>query len=214
MLCFNFFFLPPVGTFTIADPQNWVALAAFLVVSIVASNLSASARARATEALERRREVSRLFDLTRDILLTTEQEGALHAVARHVARRFNQDTVAICLPRPSGAWDIHHGGEAMPEIPPDDLSEAYARARGTLEFDARTRAYAGHRQVEAAGRRPLMMAPIRLGTRAIGLLILARTMRSPGSWRSRSSGINSLPSGARPNWRGSGQSCRRRSWRR
>jgi two-component system sensor histidine kinase KdpD len=181
MLCFNFFFLPPVGTFTIADPQNWVALAAFLVVSIVASNLSASARARATEALERRREVSRLFDLTRDILLTTEQEGALHAVARHVARRFNQDTVAICLPRPSGAWDIHHGGEAMPEIPPDDLSEAYARARGTLEFDARTRAYAGHRQVEAAGRRPLMMAPIRLGTRAIGLLILGGAPLDPGT---------------------------------
>src|SRR6476620_535108 len=33
MLCFNFFFLPPVATFTIADPQNWVALGAFLVVS-------------------------------------------------------------------------------------------------------------------------------------------------------------------------------------
>ena len=46
MLCFNFFFLPPVGTFTIADPQNWVALFAFLAVSLVASNLSAVARAR------------------------------------------------------------------------------------------------------------------------------------------------------------------------
>src|SRR5262245_54661106 len=40
VLCFNFYFLPPVGTFTIADPQNWVALFAFLAVSIVASNLS------------------------------------------------------------------------------------------------------------------------------------------------------------------------------
>ena len=43
---FNYFFLPPVGTFTIADPQNWVALFAFLAVSLVASNLSAVARAR------------------------------------------------------------------------------------------------------------------------------------------------------------------------
>src|SRR5712691_6269357 len=34
MLCFNFFFLPPAGTFTIADPQNWVALFAFLAVSL------------------------------------------------------------------------------------------------------------------------------------------------------------------------------------
>ena len=44
MLTFNFFFLPPVGTFTIADPQNWIALFAFLVVAVIASNLSAAAQ--------------------------------------------------------------------------------------------------------------------------------------------------------------------------
>ena len=49
VLCFNFF-LPPVGTFTIVDPQNWIALFAFLAVSLVASNLSSVARARAEEA--------------------------------------------------------------------------------------------------------------------------------------------------------------------
>ncbi|PYV16369.1 MAG: sensor histidine kinase, partial [Acidobacteria bacterium] len=43
-LCFNYFFLPPVGTFTVADPENWVALGAFLVTAVVASQLSASAR--------------------------------------------------------------------------------------------------------------------------------------------------------------------------
>ncbi len=53
MLCFNFFFLPPVGTLTIADPQNWVALFVFLVVSLVASNLSAAARDREALANER-----------------------------------------------------------------------------------------------------------------------------------------------------------------
>ena len=35
MLILNFFFLPPVGTFTIADPQNWIALIVFLVVAVV-----------------------------------------------------------------------------------------------------------------------------------------------------------------------------------
>jgi K+-sensing histidine kinase KdpD len=49
MLCFNYFFLPPVGTWHIHDSQNWVALAALLVTSIVASQLSARARARADE---------------------------------------------------------------------------------------------------------------------------------------------------------------------
>jgi K+-sensing histidine kinase KdpD len=53
MLSFNFFFLPPVGTLTIAEPQNWVALFVFLAVSLVASNLSAAARDREVLALER-----------------------------------------------------------------------------------------------------------------------------------------------------------------
>lgn len=49
MLCVNFFFIPPVGTFTVVDPENWVSLFAFLTVSVVASHLSASARARESE---------------------------------------------------------------------------------------------------------------------------------------------------------------------
>lgn len=49
MLCVNFFFLPPVGTFSVVDSENAVALVAFLTVSIVASKLSASARAREAE---------------------------------------------------------------------------------------------------------------------------------------------------------------------
>ena len=46
-LAFNFFFLPPLGTLTIADAQNWIALFAFLVVAVIASNLSAAVQARA-----------------------------------------------------------------------------------------------------------------------------------------------------------------------
>lgn len=49
-LCFNYFFLPPTGTFTIADPENWIALSAFLVVSIVASQISERARRKGREA--------------------------------------------------------------------------------------------------------------------------------------------------------------------
>ena len=56
-LCLNFFFLPPVGTFALVDTSNWISLATFLVVSIVAGQLSASARAKAQEALDRRNEL-------------------------------------------------------------------------------------------------------------------------------------------------------------
>ena len=47
MLCFNFFFLQPVRSFTIADPQNWVALTAFFITAITVGQLSARARRRA-----------------------------------------------------------------------------------------------------------------------------------------------------------------------
>ena len=53
MLSFNYFFLHPVGTFSIADPQNWVALFALLITAAVASQLSASAKRRAVEATSR-----------------------------------------------------------------------------------------------------------------------------------------------------------------
>ena len=46
-VCFNYFFLPPVGTFHIAERANWVALICFLIASVVASQLVVRARARA-----------------------------------------------------------------------------------------------------------------------------------------------------------------------
>jgi len=53
LLCFNFFFIPPVGTLSVADPENWVALAAFLAVSLVGSNLSSAIRERERAAIDR-----------------------------------------------------------------------------------------------------------------------------------------------------------------
>jgi K+-sensing histidine kinase KdpD len=62
VICFNFFFLPPVQTFTIADPQNWVAMAAFLITALVAGELSARVKRRAEEAEAGRRELERLYN--------------------------------------------------------------------------------------------------------------------------------------------------------
>ena len=62
VVCFNFFFLEPVYTFTIDDPQNWVALAAFLITALTAGELSARAKRRAEEAEAGRREIERLYN--------------------------------------------------------------------------------------------------------------------------------------------------------
>ena len=170
MLALNFFFLPPVGRLAIADPQNWIALLAFLVVAIIASNLSAAAQDRAREAIARRNEVTRLFDLTRDVLLTTETAGAIDVLARRVARRFELTSVAICLPG-DHSWRIHQGGGSDLSLDANALNTAMARARGTLEFDARQRAYGGH--VRTGERNELFIMPLRHGTRAVGLLAAA-----------------------------------------
>jgi two-component system sensor histidine kinase KdpD len=167
MLTLNFFFFPPVGTFTIADPQNWVALFVFLIVAVIASNLSAAAQDRASEAIARRNEVTRLFDLTRDVLLTTETAGAMDALARYVARRFDLPKVAICLPVESG-WQIYQGGADAIDIDASTLNTALARARGTVEYDARQRAYGGHAHVGAQNE--IAIVPLRHGTKAVGLL--------------------------------------------
>jgi two-component system sensor histidine kinase KdpD len=57
MLCYNFFFLPPIGTLTITDSDNWVGLVAFLVTAVTAGQLSARAKRRAEEAEAGRRDI-------------------------------------------------------------------------------------------------------------------------------------------------------------
>lgn len=66
MLGFNFFFLPPYHTFTIADPQNWIALAAFFITALAVGQLSARAKQRAEESEAGKIEIRRLYDELRD----------------------------------------------------------------------------------------------------------------------------------------------------
>lgn len=87
VLCFNFFFLPPVHTLTIADPQNWVALAAFLVTAVTAGQLSALAKRRAAEAEAVRTETRlahahnrSLLEASLDALVTIGSDGKIDDV--------------------------------------------------------------------------------------------------------------------------------------
>jgi two-component system, OmpR family, sensor histidine kinase KdpD len=171
MLSLNFFFLPPVGNFSIADPQNWVALFAFLTVSLIASNLSAVARARTQEAVGGSDERARLFDLSRDVLMMTDSPEALAVLARSVARRFDLDFVAVALPRASD-WDVFEAGSQHVALDRRELTKALASAQASLEFDAHARTYAGHRTIPVDGRE-IRLVPLRVGTRPIGILAAA-----------------------------------------
>lgn len=154
-LALNFFFLPPVGTFTIAEPHNWIALFAFLATAVIASNLSAAAQARANDAIARRNEVTRLFDLTRDVLLTTETVGAIDTLAGHVARRFDLTGVAVCLPDEQG-WRIHQGGVEPVPLDAALLNGALAEAHETF--------------ARLAQDKGIFIVPLRHGAKTVGLL--------------------------------------------
>jgi K+-sensing histidine kinase KdpD len=77
LLCFNFFFLPPVYTFTIAEPQKWVGFAAFLVTALIAGQLSSYARRRAEESEQRRQEIERLYNELQSAFEQASQAEAL-----------------------------------------------------------------------------------------------------------------------------------------
>ena len=66
VLCFNFFFLPPLHTFNIANPQNWVALIVFFTTALAVGQLSARAKERAEEAESGRREIEHLYKQLQD----------------------------------------------------------------------------------------------------------------------------------------------------
>jgi two-component system, OmpR family, sensor histidine kinase KdpD len=179
MLCLNFFFLPPLHTFTIVDPQNWIALFSFLAVSLVASNLTAIARTRTQEAVGRRDELARLFDLSRDVLLMTDSREAISMLARSIARRFDLEFIAIALPRGS-EWDLFEAGAETIVLDRAELARVFAAAQTTLEFDAVARTYAGHRATSLDGQR-VRLVPLRVGTKPIGLLAAAGRPVEPGT---------------------------------
>lgn len=134
VLCLNFYFLPPIGAFTIADPQNWVALLAFLATSITASRFSMQARKRAQEALDSQREMERLYALSRSILLIGPSEPVAKQLAMQIAQSFNASAVALY---DGGSGVTYHSG---PDDFPDPQNQLrQAASQGTLFRDESNR---------------------------------------------------------------------------
>ena len=124
----------------------------------MASNLSAVARARTREAEARRDGLARLFDLSRDILLITESEEANASLAGFIARRFEFDYVAICIPH-GAEWRVFEAGSPSLTPEPGELSALLRRVEGG--------------QPPGASASALRFVPLRLGAKSIGLLGVA-----------------------------------------
>jgi two-component system sensor histidine kinase KdpD len=99
---FNFFHLPPVGRFTIADSRNWVALGGFLVVAVATSTVGELARARAAEAERRRAEADLTAEMAQVLLARAGVKDALAPIGRRLADVFGLAWVSISLGEQGG----------------------------------------------------------------------------------------------------------------
>lgn len=148
MLAFNFFFLPPLGTFTVADPQNWVALFAFVVTAIVGSQLSNRIRREADTANRRRREIEKLYTFSQKLLGEGNVIQLLNAIPNHVTDAFEAGAATLFLA---------------------DKQKFYRSGYGTLQLDeAQLRTVFDREEPLIDAARGFYYAPVRLGTRAIG----------------------------------------------
>ena len=159
-LAFDYFFLPPVGSLDIADPQDWVALLAFLITAVLGSSLSARAHGRAIEANRRRQEVERLYALSQCLLGEGNVLALSAAIPRHIMESFDADSAAILL---SAKQEVHRAG-ASPQID-----------------DERLRLAATGKELPSDGQTNIWFAPLRLGANVIGSVGISAPPVSKGT---------------------------------
>lgn len=155
---FNFFFLPPIGTFTIADPQNWIALLSFLVTGFTASHLSTQVKKEAEIANQRRREVERLYDFSQQMLTAQDIVELLNVVPASIASNFSLDGAVLYITERDRTY---RSSASFDRIEKSQLQ--LAAERGEVEVDEAN---------------TICIIPLLLGIRPVGALGVAGTLPS------------------------------------
>lgn len=131
-VAFNYYFLPPIGTLTIADPQNWVALFAFLVTSITGSKFSTRIRKEALEAHQRRREVERLYRFSRQLLGEGNVIQLMNAIPDYIVESFEAGAAELFLPQKDKFYRSGFGAAHLDE---EKMKTAFLRDEMTLDAE-------------------------------------------------------------------------------
>jgi two-component system, OmpR family, sensor histidine kinase KdpD len=157
-LAFNYFFLPPLGTFSIAEPQNWIALFAFLVTAVTASQLSERARREARNANERRRELERLYAFSQQLLSSDNAAELLNAIPRYIVDSFGVRSAALFL---ASRADIYRSGPNIDGMEAHDLQLCCLRSEP---------------RIDRTNQRAFI--PLTLGTRVVGSMGISGSLLS------------------------------------
>src|SRR5581483_2634737 len=146
-----FFFLPPVRTWTISDPQNWVALGVFLITAIIGSKLSDKARRQALAAENRRREVERLYAFSQQLLIKENIFELLNDLPVKIVDEFAISAAAIFVASRQKVYYSDVGAHNL--LSADELKAVSARAEPSSDAE-----------------RGVALIPLRVGVRAVGSL--------------------------------------------
>jgi len=111
--CLNYFFVPPVYTFIVADPQNWVALITFESTALLVSRLSNQREKQARTAILARRGMEKLYELSRRTLLMDPQRLPGPQIVAEIRDVVQLDAVALF---DAAASRVDVAGAASPEL--------------------------------------------------------------------------------------------------
>jgi two-component system, OmpR family, sensor histidine kinase KdpD len=157
-LVLDYYFLPPTGSLVIADPQNWIALIAFLVTAIVASQQAARARRLAEAANAGRAETERLYRFSQQLLLDENVAALLNAIPHYIVECFGVSAAAISL---VNRRDIYRSDTVRTILGAHDLQ--LVAMRGEPQIDPERR---------------VIIMPLRMGLRVVGSMGISGAMLS------------------------------------
>jgi two-component system sensor histidine kinase KdpD len=167
-LCYNFFFLPPVYTFTITDPTNVAAFLLFAILAVVVSNLAGRGRTQTVSALQRVRSVESLYAFSRKLASAGTMDDVLWATAHQIASMLR---VRVVLLLPDNGSIAVKGG-----FPPEDRLEEADLAAAKWAWQQNRPA---GRDSDALPGAKWLFFPMRTGRGAIGIVGICRDEPGP-----------------------------------
>ena len=167
VLCYNFFFLPPLYTFTIADPANVVALFFFMIVALLTSSLTARTRTQAVIARKEARTTGELYGFSKKLAGIAKLDDLLWATAHQIASMLKVEVVILTAEGDSIA--VRAG------FPPEDELDDADLAAARWSWDHNQPAGRGSDTLPGGKR---LFLPLRTGRGVVAVLGINR--KAPG----------------------------------
>ena len=160
---YNFFFIPPLYTFTIAEPYELLALVIFLIVAVITSALAGRVREQATVSASRMRAMRRLYEFTRRLSGLASFDAVAEGAASEIHASLGRAVVVL----------LEHDGDLtlIAAWPPEDTLDAAPMTAARWAFKHGEPAGADTSTLPIV---PWYFVPLRIGDKTLGVIGVAR----------------------------------------